>query len=421
MEVRLGYKTTEAGVIPEGWDARPLKDVSLKITDGDHATPKRTSSGYYLLSARNVLDGRIDVTDVDYVGDDEFRRMKRRCGPEEGDVLISCSGSIGRVAVVPSGFECVLVRSAALVKPDNERSDGVFLQYALQSAKVQVQISASVNQGAQPNLFLNHIERLVCPSPPIQEQRVIATALSDMDALLAGLDRLIAKKRDLKQAAMQQLLTGQTRLPGFQGEWEVRRLSSAGKCLRGVSYSGDADLSAHDTATTKRLLRSNNVQVATVVTTDVQYVNVARVSPQQILARGDILICTANGSKALVGKAGRFDQDDGHEYTFGAFMGCFRTSASDADSTFVFYLFQTGRYRDFVNDLLAGSSINNLKPSSIDSLEFAFPPLPEQTAIATILSDMDAELTALEARRDKTRALKQAMMQELLTGKTRLV
>ena len=129
----------------------------------------------------------------------------------------------------------------------------------------------------------------------------------------------------------------------------------------------------------------------------------------------------ANGSKALVGKAGQFDLDDGHEYTFGAFMGCFRTSANDAASTFVFYLFQTGRYRDFVNDLLAGSSINNLKPSSIESLDFAFPPLPEQAAIATVLSDMDAELTALEARRDKTRALKQGMVQELLTGRVRLI
>lgn len=129
----------------------------------------------------------------------------------------------------------------------------------------------------------------------------------------------------------------------------------------------------------------------------------------------------ANGSKELVGKAGRFNLDDGHQYTFGAFMGCFRSSANDADSTFVFYLFQTGRYRDFVNDLLAGSSINNLKPSSIESLEFTFPSLPEQAAIAAVLSDMDADLAALEARRAKTCALKQGMMQELLTGQIRLI
>jgi type I restriction enzyme S subunit len=129
----------------------------------------------------------------------------------------------------------------------------------------------------------------------------------------------------------------------------------------------------------------------------------------------------ANGSKALVGKAGLFSVNDGFAYTFGAFMGCFRTDSTASNPSFVFYLFQTGRYRNYINNLLAGSSINNLRPSSIESLEFSIPPLPEQTAIAEVLTDLDAELAALEQRRAKTRALKQGMMQELLTGRTRLV
>jgi type I restriction enzyme S subunit len=188
-----------------------------------------------------------------------------------------------------------------------------------------------------------------------------------------------------------------------------------------VSYKGDSDLSTHDTPHTKRLLRSNNVQNAVVVIDEVQFVNAARVSSHQILQQDDILICMANGSKALVGKAGIFKLSDGHEYTFGAFMGCFRTNSTEATPAFVFYLFQTARYRDYINNLLAGSSINNLRPSSIESLEFAAPPYPEQTAIAEVLSEMDGELAVLEQRREKTRALKQAMMQELLTGRTRLL
>jgi type I restriction enzyme S subunit len=257
--------------------------------------------------------------------------------------------------------------------------------------------------------------------PPLPEQRAIATALSDVDGLLGALDRLIAKKRDLKQAAMQQLLTGQTRLPGFKGEWVVKTLGDFGVCLRGVSYRGDSDLSSYDTPDTKRLLRSNNVQNATVVTTDIQFVNSLRVSAHQILKENDILVCMANGSKALVGKAGLFTKNDGYDYTFGAFMGCYRTDSAVANPSFVFYLFHTGRYRNYINNLLAGSSINNLSPGSIHSLEFFMPPLPEQTAIASVLSGMDAELVALEKRREKTRALKQGMMQELLTGRTRLV
>jgi type I restriction enzyme S subunit len=266
------------------------------------------------------------------------------------------------------------------------------------------------------------IARMLVPLPPtVEEQRAIAAALSDVDELLGGLDRLIAKKRDLKQAAMQQLLTGQTRLPGFKGEWKVKRLGIFGKCLRGVSYKGDSDLSTHDTPSTKRLLRSNNVQDASVVTDEVQFVNAARVASHQILQKEDILICMANGSKALVGKAGIFKTRDGHEYTFGAFMGCFRTNPAEANPAYVFYLFLTARYRDYINNFLAGSSINNLRPSSIESLEFSMPLHPEQAAIAEMLSDMDAELTALEQRREKTKALKQAMMQELLTGRIRLV
>jgi type I restriction enzyme S subunit len=128
----------------------------------------------------------------------------------------------------------------------------------------------------------------------------------------------------------------------------------------------------------------------------------------------------ANGSKALVGKAGRFQVNDGYKYTFGAFMGCFRTNLEKADPGFTFYLLQTERYQRLIGDLLAGSSINNLKPSSIESLEFLFPERAEQLAIATVLSDIDAELTSLQNRRDSIQEVKQGMMQQLLTGKIRL-
>ena len=419
--VPVGYKQTEAGTIPEDWDVRQLSDVSKKITDGEHITPKRERSGYFLLSARNVLNGKIDVSDVDYVGTDEFLRIRKRCNPEPGDVLISCSGTIGRIAVVPCDFECVLVRSAALAKVDPVRVDGHFVQYWLQATNAQSQIFNSVNQGAQPNLFLNHIERLKTPVPPLPEQRAIAEALTDADALIESLEQLLTKKRHLKQAAMQELLTGKKRLPGFSGEWELRRLGDVGQCLRGVAYRGDSDLSAFDTKYTKRLLRSNNVQDAAVITTDIQFVNSDRVSEKQLLRENDILVCMANGSKALVGKAGFFNVTDGFDYTFGAFMGCFRTSATDANAMFVFFLFETGRYRNYINNLLAGSSINNLTPTSIESLDFSIPQLPEQTAIADTLSDMDTEISDLEGQLTKTRAIKQGMMQKLLTGEIRLI
>ncbi|MBN8516541.1 MAG: restriction endonuclease subunit S [Candidatus Accumulibacter sp.] len=399
MGVRLGYKKTDVGVIPDEWQVRQLAEVSRKITDGDHVTPKRESQGYYLLSARNVLNGRIDVSDVDYVGADEYWRMKQRCGPEAGDILISCSGTIGRVAVVPADFECVLVRSAALAKINCSSANGVFIQYWLQGRRAQKQIANSVNQGAQPNLFLNHIERLACPLPPLPEQRAIAEALSDVDALLGALDRLIAKKRDLKQAAMQQLLTGQTRLPGFHGEWEVKTIAELERL---------------------RLVRLSRGQV---------------ISKRHIDgAPGDFPIYSSSiHNNGLFGRYGdfMFDEElitwsvDGggnffyrpkHKFSVTNVCGFMRAEPSRINYRFLaaeLQLLHSRKSFDYQS---------KAHPSVVrNEYVVQLPPLPEQTAIADVLGDMEAEIVALEQRREKTRALKQAMMQELLTGRTRLV
>lgn len=394
------YKQTKVGVIPEEWEVKELGSVCGTITTGKLDANAMRPDGPY----------RFYTCAKDYYQIDKFAFDCEA-------LLISGNGAhVGYIHYYHGKFNAYQ-RTYVLF---GFRDDIKFIQHYL-SENFKKRIEVEVKAGGTPYITRPTIAETALPVPPLPEQRAIATALSDVDALLAALDRLIAKKRDLKQAAMQQLLTGQTRLPGFKGMWETKRLGNVGTCIRGVSYQGDSDLSPHDTAQTKRLLRSNNVQDSTIVTSDVQFVNEERVSEKQILRKNDILICMANGSKALVGKAGLFQLNDGYAYTFGAFMGCFRNDNNESNSAFVFYLFQTGRYRDFINNLLAGSSINNLSPGSIESLEFIMPELPEQTAIATVLSDMDMELLALEQRRDKTRALKQGMMQELLTGRTRLL
>ncbi len=398
-----GYKQTEVGVIPEEWNPDYIENFAV-ITTGSKNTQDRIEDGLYPFFVRSQTVERINSYSF------------------EGEAVLTAGDGVGTGKVfhyINGRFD--IHQRVYRISNFAERVNAYFF-YLYFSTHFYNRIMQMTAKSSVDSVRRDMISRMQVALPPTEaEQRAIATALSDVDALLARLDRLLVKKRDLKQAAMQQLLTGQTRLPGFKGKWEVKRLGDAGKCLRGVSYKGDSDLSTHDMPHTKRLLRSNNVQNAIVVTDEVQFVDAARVSSHQILQQDDILICMANGSKALVGKAGFFMVVDGHEYTFGAFMGCFRTNTSEANPAFVFYLFLTGRYRDYINNLLAGSSINNLRPSSIESLEFSLPPLPEQTAIAEVLTEMDAELAALEQRREKTRALKQAMMQELLTGKTRLI
>ena len=402
QRVRPGYKQTEVGVIPENWDVDTIVNLAA-ITTGDKNTQDRIEDGAYPFFVRSSTVERINSYTFD------------------GEAVLTAGDGVGTGKIfhyINGKFD--FHQRVYLISNFSEHLSGHFF-YLYFSNNFYSRIMQMTAKSSVDSVRRDMIANMKIPVPLPDEQRAIAAALSDVDSLLAKLDQLIAKKRDLKQAAMQQLLTGSTRLPGFGGVWEVKRLGDVGTCLRGVSYRGDSDLSAYDTKNTKRLLRSNNVQDAAIVTTDIQFVNSERVTEKQLLRENDILICMANGSKALVGKAGFFKVSDEHEYTFGAFMGCFRSSSADANATFIFYLFQTGRYRNYINNLLAGSSINNLTSTSIESLEFPVPPIPEQTAIAAILSDMDTEIAALEARRDKTRDLKQGMMQELLTGRIRLV
>ena len=425
MEMRPGYKQSEAGRIPSDWEAVPLSRLG-QFKNGINKGGEAFGHGAPFVNLMDVF-GVSSIQSGDALGLIKTNEAEQKAyNLKRGDVIFIRSSvkpsGVGLTAVVETELPKTVYSGFLIRFRDNNVLDIGFKRHCFYSESFRSRLLGVSSVSANTNISQENLKKLLIAFPPsTAEQRAIAAALSDVDALLGGLERLIVKKRDLKQAAMQQLLIGQTRLPGFSGEWEVKRLGEVGKCLRGVSYRGDSDLSTHDTARTKRLLRSNNVQDATVVTYDVQFVNAERVSANQLLRQDDILICMANGSKALVGKAGRFTLRDGYDYTFGAFMGCFRTNTVEANAAFVFVLFQTGPYRGYINNLLAGSSINNLRPSNIESLEFSMPQLVEQTAIAAVLSDMDAELSALMARRDKTRALKQSMMQELLTGRTRLV
>ena len=411
--MKSGYRKTVIGLIPDEWKVQNLAEISQKITDGDHATPKRTTQGYYLLSARNIQNGKIDTRDVDYVGLSEYQRMKLRCNPEAGDILISCSGSIGRVAVVPAGLECVLVRSAALAKIDSRLADGIFIQFWLQGHTAQRQIASSVNQGAQPNLFLNHIERLECPQPPLHEQQAIAQALSDVDALISALDRLIAKKRDIKQAMMQQLLTSKTRLPGFSGKWETKRLRDMADIIKGNTLS-------------KSLLSESGVNpcilygelfttYGRVIDKTVSFTN----SPEGIKSvSGDVLLpgsTTTTGADLATASALLLDG-----VALGGDINIVRKKGVGYDPAFL-ACYLTHVARNEIAELAQGTTIHHLYGKDLKGLSLSLPHHTEQSAIAAVLSDMDAELSALEARRDKTRNLKQGMMQELLTGNTRLI
>jgi type I restriction enzyme S subunit len=264
----------------------------------------------------------------------------------------------------------------------------------------------------QPNLNTSLIEEIVIPWPPEPEQRAIAAALGDVDALIEGLDRLIAKKLDLRQAAMQQLLTGQTRLPGFSGEWVVRRVGEFTDCVAGGTPS---------------------TRVPQYWGGQIRWMNSGELNLRRVdEAEGRITAAGLANSSAkmlpancvLIGLAGQ-GRTRGTVALNSIELSTNQSIAAilPSDSFVSEYLFFNldARYEE-LRDLSSGEGgRGGLNLTLIRNLEVPLPSVAEQVAIAAVLSDMDAELAGLEARREKTKAVKLGMMQELLTGRTRLV
>jgi type I restriction enzyme, S subunit len=237
--------------------------------------------------------------------------------------------------------------------------------------------------------------------------------LSDVDALIGALDRLIAKKRDLKQAAMQQLLTGKTRLPGFSGGWQTKQL----KKLTQVPVTDGPHLTPKFLRDGVPFLSVNNLANNRVDLSDLRYVSEedhVLFSKKCKPAKNDLLF----GKAASVGRVAMVDFD--LEFNIWSPIALLRMN-DENDPRFVYYCIHSQSVVRQIELVTNASSQGNIGMGDIEVLEFVLPCRDEQTAIATVLSDMDAELAALEQRRDKTRALKQGMMQELLTGRTRLV
>ena len=423
MAVKKGYKQTEVGVIPEDWEVKRLREISPSQSVGLVINP----STYYnsagtvpLLVGSNVKENSIDWESANKITEEGNQQIPAS-QLFAGDLVMVRVGEPGVTAVVPKELEGANCASMMIIRR-SQRFNSVWLCWILNSKLCRAQVENVQYGTAQKQFNISDAINFKVPVPTLAEQEAIAGALSDADAWIESLEQLIAKKRLVKQGAMQELLTGKRRLPGFSGEWETKRLGELGRCQRGVSYNPSLDLFTGDTNSTVRLLRSNNVQDARIVYSDIQFVASSRVSSEQYLRKNDILICMANGSRDLVGKAGRYCEEQESDYTFGAFMGAFRPASEMTAPVFSFYLFQTDAYRQHIAILLAGSSINNLTPDNLESHIVVLPnTIAEQTAIATVLSDMDAEIESLEVQLAKAREIKQGMMQELLTGRIRLV
>ena len=243
-----------------------------------------------------------------------------------------------------------------------------------------------------------------------------------MDALIGALDQLIAKKRDLKQAAMQQLLSGKRRLPGFHGEWKVKQFGELFQCLQ-TANNPRSDLSAYNDVAYIHYgdIHTTPSAFFDCATTDLPLIAQSKVASIPLVKDGDLMMADASEDFEGLGKSFEIRNVNGRKIVGGLHTFLLRGNRKLVADGFKGYLQFIPSVKAAMVRLATGISVYGLSKSNLKSIEVPLPDVDEQTAIATVLSDMDADIAALEARRDKTRDLKQGMMQELLTGRIRLV
>ena len=414
-------KFTEIGAIPINW-----KDFSIN----DLFVYRRTAS-----NSRADLGGTGSIAYVHY-GDihmrfhDHFVDFSRDSVPyllsdgsltatrlREGDLIVADASedeagvgksvevrNLGLVHAV-AGLHTILLRSK------DERIEVGYRAYLFEKPQVKSQLRCLATGLKVFGLSKRALQDIRIPLPPKPEQRVIAEALSDVDRLLGALETLIAKKRAIKQAAMQQLLTGKTRLPGFSGEWETKRLGEIAEIKNGATPSTHVSAYWNGTIPWCTPTDITGTSGKYLLKTDRNITNEGLVScAANLLPVGVLLLC----SRATIG-----------EIKIAAASVCTNQGFKSlvckvgVSNEFLYYLLVT--LKPQMIERAIGSTFLEISKRDVASIEVRLPPLDEQRTIAGVLSDMDSEIAALERRREKTHAIKQGMMQALLTGRVRLI
>jgi type I restriction enzyme S subunit len=395
VELKPGYKQTEVGVIPSDWESDEIGNLA-DITTGGRNTQDRVEDGAYPFFVRSQK--------VEYIDSYSF----------DGEAVLTAGDGVGTGKVfhyINGKFD--VHQRVYRITQFNERLEGYFF-YLYFSNHFYNRIMQMTAKSSVDSVRMEMIAKMQMPLPPFPEQSAIATALSDVDALLAAQDELVAKKRAIKQGAMQELLTGKRRLPGFDGEWELRPL---GALLESPVTDGP-HLTPVFVDRGIPFLSVNNLIDGKIDWSDLRYISDAdhrefskKCRPQL----GDILF----GKAASVGKVAFVDT--GIDFNIWSPIALIRINHQFC-AKFVYHQLQSSSVEKQVLLLTNSSSQGNIGMSDIERLQVLLPnSRDEQFVVAAVLDDLDTEITALEAKRAKTAMLKQGMMQELLTGKTRLV
>lgn len=415
MKETRKYKHMELGLLPEDWEVAKLGDIGYFLK-GNGISKSQANSGDLCA----VRYGELYTLHHNYIKTYNSHISKEvalfATKIQKGDILFACSGEtkeeIGKCAAFVDEVEAYAGGDILILRTDQEKCSDIFLGFLLNMPIAANQKAAKGQGDAVVHISKASLENLSIPLPPIEEQRRIASALTSIDNLIDSLDRLIAKKRAIKQGVMQQLLSGKKRLKGFTEPWVEKRLGEILSLKNGFAFKSETYCAIGK----YKIITIANVQNGRFDLTDYNSVTdiPASIQQHQKLSIGDILI-------SMTGNVGRVCRVDSSNCLLNQRVGLLEIRPN-VNSDFVFTALNTNAFENAMRDKGQGAAQANISKSDIEDYVLLMPSsLLEQQAIASVLTSMDNELSALEAKRKKYEQIKQGMMQQLLTGRIRLI
>jgi type I restriction enzyme S subunit len=421
MDLKAGFKKGELGYIPIDWTETVLSNI---CNTSSGTTPSRSMQDRYFNNGKHNWVKTLDLNNSEIahtqekVTDAALAETSLKNYPV-GSVLVAMYGGynqIGRTGILR--VSASVNQAITAVLPNEDKLVPEYLLSCLNYRVGYWKLVASSSR-KDPNITKQDVRNFCVALPPLSEQRAIAAALSDVDALLSSLDQLIAKKRDIKQATMQQLLTGKQRLPGFSGKWVERTIREI--VANFIDYRG---------RTPKKLglewgngeipaLSAMNVKMGFIDFSAECYLGSDFLYQKWMTNGGakkhDLVITMEAplGNVALI--------PDTRKYILSQRTVLLQTKESIIENRWLFQFMMSSIFQKTLQDNATGSTASGIQRARFEKLSISIPPIGEQSAIASLLGDLDGEIHFLETKRKKTKLLKHGMMQELLTGKIRLV
>lgn len=404
--VSKGFKQTEIGLLPEEWSLEPFSDIAILKHGFQFLEEHFTKTGIGVIKIGNLKDGcGLNLSDLTYVQYDRIKRFDK-FKLKQGDVLMALTGAtLGKVCLVNTDIPLLQNYRVGNFIP-KEKTIRKFIYQICQSAIVQQFIKDLVNSGAQPNLGKKDFDKILIPLPPKPEQEAIAKVLSDTDTLIEKLEQLIAKKRNVKTATMQQLLKPK------EG-WEVKKLGEIFSILKGKGLSKSVinEYGSYQCILYGELFTTYKEIIDEIKSRTNTYEGIKS-------EKGDILF---PGSTTTIGiDLAKSSVLMVRDVLLGGDIIILRRKSNVILPEYAVYFINVERKKQ-IAEKTKGITIYHLHGKDLYDIEIQYPSISEQTRIAQILSDMDNEIEALEKKLNKYKMLKQGLMQVLLTGKIRLV